>query len=75
MVLNLEMPLLFRKNGRSINVERVRRHVAMAIGGASVNRISIEAVETATILTSRTRFGGTPGLSPNLIPRILSHDL
>jgi hypothetical protein len=64
----LETPPRLRKKGSNIRVERARRQVAIAIGGASVNRIRIEAVETATMLTSRTRFGGTPGLSPKSIP-------
>jgi hypothetical protein len=64
----LETPPRLRKKGSNIRVERARRQVAIAIGGASVNRIRIEAVETAAMLTSRTRFGGKPGLSPKLIP-------
>jgi hypothetical protein len=64
---NLENPPRLRKNGSSINVERTRRHVAMAIGGALVNRIRMEAVETATMLTSKTRLGGNLGLSPKSI--------
>jgi len=49
---------------QSISVDSKRRHVAIAIGGALVSRIKIEAVETATMLTSSTKFGGTLGFSP-----------
>jgi hypothetical protein len=68
MARSLETPPRLRKKGSSISVERTRRHVAIAIGGASVSRIKMEAVETATMLTSSTRFGGTSGLSPKSIP-------
>jgi hypothetical protein len=56
------------KNGRSIRVERTRRHVAIAIGGAALILMRIDAVETATMLTSSARFGGNAGLSVKPIP-------
>ncbi len=59
----------------SIRVERERRHAAIAIGGAGVSLMRTEAVETAAMLTSSTRFGGTSGLSPKVIQRITEHAL
>jgi hypothetical protein len=56
------------KNGRIMSVDRAIRHVAIAIGGAVLNLMRIDAVETATMLTSRARFGGKDGLSVKLIP-------
>jgi hypothetical protein len=56
------------KKGSSISVERRRRQVATAIGGDSAKRMRIDAVETAEILTSITRFGGKPGRSTKAIP-------
>jgi hypothetical protein len=70
-----EIPPLLRKKGRSISVDRKRRQAAIAIGGALVSRIKIEAVETATMLTSSAKFGGTLGFSPNIIPMILRQEL
>jgi hypothetical protein len=40
----------------------------MAIGGASVNLIRIEAVDTAPMLINSTKFGEIWGFSPKLIP-------
>jgi hypothetical protein len=60
-------PLLNMKKGKSIRDDRVSLQVAIAIGGASVRRIRMEAVETATRLTINARLGENPGFSPKSI--------
>jgi hypothetical protein len=51
-----------------MSVDMAIRHVAIAIGGAALNLMRIDAVETATMLTSSARFGGKGGLSVKPIP-------
>jgi len=40
----------------------------MAIGGAALSLMRIDAVDTATMLASSARFGGKDGLSVKPIP-------
>jgi len=67
MARSFAKPPLCIKKGSSINVERSRRQVAVANGGASVKRMRIDAVETAETLTSITMLGDMPGRSTKAI--------
>ena len=67
IILILWNPPFDIKKGRSIRDESTILQVAIVIGGASVNLIRIEAVDTATRLIIIARLGEIIGFSSKLI--------
>ena len=51
------------KKGSNIRTLKIILYIAMITGGALLQRMSMEAVETAAMLTNMARFGGNRGLS------------